>query len=48
MITMSGLDLSWMKDPANRLPPQSKKRRPVNRKRSSLPTPYFVPDVDAV
>jgi hypothetical protein len=46
-VSMHGLDLSWMQDPANRLPPSPPKPRRINFKRSSLPTPYFMPDVDA-
>ena len=48
-VSLSGLDLSWMQDPANRLPEQMKtKRRPRPRgPRSDLPSPYFMPDVDS-
>ena len=47
MISMSGLDLSWMLDPANRLPPQKKRRyRPPNR-RGTVASPMVMPDVDS-
>lgn len=48
MISMSGLDLSWMRDPANRLPPQPKMRRkrPPNR-RGTVASPMVLPDVDS-
>lgn len=45
-VSLSGLDLSWLKDPANHLPPQPQKRR-VNhaRARSDLPCPALMPDI---
>lgn len=47
-ISLSGLDLSWLRDPAKRLPEAMKpKRRPSPRgPRSDLPSPHFMPDVD--
>jgi hypothetical protein len=49
-VSLSGLDLSWMKDPKNRLPDEMKARpKPRPRgPRSDLATPYFMPDVDAI
>lgn len=44
---MSGLDLSFLNDPANRLPDELKLRRaPIPRgERSDLPSPYFMGDI---
>ena len=45
-VSMHGLDLSWMSDPANRLPPAPKKRRANYAKRAeNVATPYFVGDI---
>jgi hypothetical protein len=49
-VSMSGLDLSWMKDPANRLPPRPPKSRVriASKRSTKVAAPYFAPDVDAI
>jgi hypothetical protein len=47
-ISLAGLDMSWLKDPANRLPPRSKKpsRPNFKAKRSDkVASPYFMGDI---
>jgi hypothetical protein len=45
-VTLSGLDLSWMNDPANRLPPAPPKPRIDHRKRAEgIAIPAFMPDI---
>lgn len=45
-VTLSGLDLSWMKDPANRLPPAPPKKRIDHRKPAEgISVPFFLPDI---
>lgn len=48
-VSLAGLDMSWLKDPKNRLPDEMKRRRRIQPRgpRSDMATPYFVPDVDA-
>jgi hypothetical protein len=46
VISLSGLDLSWMKDPANRLPPSPKKKRVNYAKRAeNVSIPHFIGDI---
>jgi hypothetical protein len=45
-VSLSGLDLSWLKDPAKRLPPAPKKKRPNYSKRSKkVALPAFMGDI---
>lgn len=44
-VSFSGLDLSWLNDPANRLPPRKVKRKRLPNKRSDLPSPYVMGDI---
>lgn len=45
-VSLAGLDLSWMNDPANRLPPAPKKKRVSFRHlRSDVPSPHFMADI---
>jgi hypothetical protein len=45
-VSLSGLDLSWLNDPANRLPPEPKKPRPNYAKPAqNVATPYFIGDI---
>jgi hypothetical protein len=45
-ISLSGLDLSWLQDPAKRLPPREKKQRTSFRHlRSDVPSPMFMSDI---
>ncbi len=46
-VSFTGLDLSWLNDPANRLPPRApKKRTNFRAKRSTeVASPYFVGDI---
>lgn len=47
-VCLSGLDLSFLKDPANRLPPRAPRDEPSaehSDKRSDLPSPAFMPDI---
>jgi hypothetical protein len=45
-VSLSGLDLSWLKDPTKRLPPAPKKKRANYSKRSKkLALPSFVGDI---
>ena len=48
-VSMHGLDLSWMNDPANRLPAQEprKRARTASKRSTVVGCPYFVPDVDS-
>ncbi len=48
-VSFSGLDLSFLKDPANRLPPREKTRRPNYRAKRSdkVASPYFMGDIKA-
>ncbi len=51
VVSFSGLDLSFLKDPKNRLPPQPAKRRAGRKapsKRSSLACPSLVPDINSI
>lgn len=47
-VSFSGLDMSWLQDPANRLPPAPprKRVRPAS-KRSHLAAPFFMSDISA-
>lgn len=46
-ITLKGLDLSWMNDPANRLPPQERKERiDFSNRAENVPIPYFLSDIE--
>jgi hypothetical protein len=46
VISLSGLDLSWMKDPANRLPPSPRKRaRRRNLRAENVAIPHFIGDI---
>jgi hypothetical protein len=50
-VSFAGLDLSFLKDPAKRLPEEMKvrrKHRPRGPRSDAVASPYFVPDVDAV
>ena len=46
-VSFSGIDLSWLKDPANRLPPRApKKRTNFKAKRSDkVASPHFMRDI---
>lgn len=45
-VSLTGLDLSFLKDPANRLPPRPpRKRTNFKRARSDLPCPTFMADI---
>jgi hypothetical protein len=45
-VSLSGLDLSWLSDPTNRLPPAPKKKRPNYSKRAkNVPLPAFMGDI---
>lgn len=45
-VSLSGLDLSWLKDPTKRLPPAPKKKRINFRKRAeNVSIPHFVADI---
>lgn len=47
-VSFTGLDLSFLRDPANRLPPRPPKKREKRvSKRSHLAAPYFVADISA-
>lgn len=46
VVSLHGLDLSWMKDPAKRLPPRPKKRRQnYSNRAENVSIPYFVGDI---
>jgi hypothetical protein len=46
-VSLAGLDLSWLSDPANRLPPSPPKQRTnFQRARSDLPCPSFMADIE--
>ncbi len=46
VVSLSGLDLSFLKDPANRLPARAKKRRENYSKRdASVALPAFMNDI---
>lgn len=46
-VSFTGLDLSWLKDPANRLPPRppKKRERHVSKRSTAVASPYFVGDI---
>lgn len=45
-VSFAGLDMSWLDDPANRLPPAPKKKRPNYSNRAiNVAIPNFVPDI---
>lgn len=46
-ISFTGLDLDFLKDPANHLPPRPKvkKRRAPNKRSSTVQSPYFMADI---
>lgn len=45
-VSLHGLDLSWLNDPANRLPPAPKKRRANYAKRAeNVSIPAFMSDI---
>jgi hypothetical protein len=46
-VSLNGLDMSWLNDPANRLPPRApKKRTNFRAKRSdTVASPYFMGDL---
>ena len=48
-VSLAGLDLSWMKDPANCLPPRPKvrARRAPNKRSTKVAAPFFMSDIRA-
>jgi hypothetical protein len=46
-ISLSGLDMSWLKNPENRLPEQKRKRERLPSKRSDLPAPRVMGDINS-
>lgn len=46
-VSFTGLDLDFLKDPANRLPPRPKlkKRRVADKRSTKVASPYFVGDI---
>ena len=46
MISLIGLDLSWMRDPDKRLPPAPPRERVDHSNRAeNVATPHFMPDI---
>jgi hypothetical protein len=46
VVSLHGLDLSWMKDPAKRLPPRPKKRRAnYSNRAENVSIPAFMSDI---
>ncbi len=46
VVSLHGLDLSWMKDPAKRLPPRPKKRRQnYSNRAENVSIPAFMSDI---
>jgi hypothetical protein len=44
-VSLHGLDMSWLNDPANRLPPRKVTRERRPNRRSDLPSPNFMADI---
>jgi hypothetical protein len=45
-VSFSGLDLSFLNDPANRLPPSKvNKYRPPNKRSTKVASPFFMSDI---
>lgn len=45
-VSLSGLDMSWLKDPEKRLPPRKKvKRKLPDRRSTAVASPYVMGDI---
>ncbi len=46
-VSFTGLDLSWLSDPANRLPPSAPKKRTnfAAKRSTAVASPYFMGDI---
>ncbi len=46
-VSLHGLDMSWLNDPAKRLPPAPKKRRPnYSNRAENVSIPHFISDIE--